>query len=317
VQLYEIDGLPSPIEIPQILVIGKFDGVHIGHQAILDQAKTYLQPGMRLAVMCFEPHPSFVLTGDKSYAQLLTPRKEKMRTLSDYGVDALYIAPFDERFSSIEAEAFVRDYLSPLCLRRIVVGPDFRFGRGGRGDVDALTRLGQEMGIEVTVVSPVEENGVKVSSSQIRSHLGEGRVEAVEALLGRPYAVTGVVVHGDKRGRTIGFPTINLGDTAEYVRPKGGVYAVSVQISSANGGKEHWFGVMNAGYRPTVSGTDYRMEVHLLGFTGDLYGQECRVSLLQRIRDEQKFSSLDALKSQIEEDCRVARTLLGLPQAEN
>ncbi|MFB5191473.1 bifunctional riboflavin kinase/FAD synthetase [Alicyclobacillus fastidiosus] len=310
-QLYEVTGLPAVSDVPQVLAIGKFDGVHIGHQAILDEARHYLQPGTRFAVMCFEPHPSYVLTRDKTYLRSLTPRAEKVRILQDHGVDALYTIHFNEAYASTEAEAFVKSHLARLNLERIVVGQDFRFGRGGKGDVATLTAYASEIGIGVSVVGEVEQNGVKVSSSHIRNHLGEGRVEAAEALLGRPYSITGTVVHGDARGRLIGFPTANLGDIDQYVLPKPGVYAVSVEMSRS--GVEHWFGVLNAGYRPTVAGQDYRLEVHLLGFNGDLYGETCRVSFLHRIRDERKFSGLDELKAQIQSDCRTAQDMLGLP----
>ncbi|EPZ46219.1 bifunctional riboflavin kinase/FAD synthetase [Alicyclobacillus acidoterrestris] len=313
-QVYEVAGLPEISPVPQVLAIGKFDGVHVGHQAILEQARHYLEPGTQFAVLCFEPHPSYVLTGDERYLKSLTPRQEKVRILAEYGVDALYIVRFDTAFASTEAEEFVKSHLARLHLKQIVVGRDFRFGRGGKGDVDALRTFASDIGIGVTVVDAVEENGAKVSSSHIRHHLGEGRVEAVEALLGRPYTITGTVVHGDARGRQIGFPTANLGGTDEYVPPKSGVYAVTAEISRPTG-HEHWFGVLNAGFRPTVSGQDFRIEVHLLGFNGDLYGETCRVSFLRRIRDERKFSGLDELKQQIHADCDTAREMLGLPPA--
>ncbi|WAH35362.1 bifunctional riboflavin kinase/FAD synthetase [Alicyclobacillus dauci] len=312
-QLYEVNGLPCESSVPQVLAIGKFDGVHIGHQAILDRARQLLEPGTRLAVMCFEPHPTYVLSGKAEYLRLLTPRGEKMRVLADHGVDALYVVQFNDAYAATDPEVFVKEHLGCLHLKHIVVGPDFRFGRGGKGTVQLLTEWATNMGVSVHVVAPVEENRAKVSSSQIRAHLEQGRVEAVEMLLGRPYSVTGPVIHGDERGRTIGFPTANLGDLDEYVMPKSGVYAVAVAIPAENGGSEHWFGVLNAGYRPTVNGQDFRLEVHLLGFNGDLYGKQCRVSFLHRIRDERKFSGLDELKDQIASDCTTARELLGLP----
>lgn len=310
--LFQVNGLPEPSDVPQVLAIGKFDGVHIGHQAILDEARAYVSQGTRLAVMCFEPHPAFALTGNPMYKRVLTPQREKARVLSEFGVLALYVVQFDKAFAATEPEEFVQKHLSRLSLKQIVVGQDFRFGRGGKGDVATLARFANELGIGVREVAPVEENGAKVSSSQIRAHLVQGRVEAVQALLGRPYTVTGEVVHGDKRGRTIGFPTANLGQTDAFVMPASGVYAVSVAIEGEHSDESHWFGVLNAGMRPTVDGHDFRLEVHVLGFDGDLYGKQCRVGFLHRIRDERRFAGLDELKLQIRKDCDTAKELLGL-----
>lgn len=316
-QLYEVHGTFPTSDVAQVLAIGKFDGLHIGHQAILDEAREHLRSDSRLAVMCFHPHPSYVLTGEAEFAQQLTPPSERARILSDCGVDALYVVQFNQKFASIEAEDFVKRHLSKLQLHQIVVGEDFRFGRGGRGNWTSLKDYARDIGVDVTVVADIEENGLKVSSSEIRRHLSEGRVERVEALLGRPYTITGVVVDGDKRGRTIGFPTANLGNVENYVAPRSGVYAVSVAIRGESGTEQHWGGVLNAGTRPTVHGQDFRMEVHLLGFKGDLYGQTCRVSFLHRIREEMKFEGIEHLRNQIEKDCTQAGDLLGLSHFQN
>nr|WP_230087851.1 bifunctional riboflavin kinase/FAD synthetase [Alicyclobacillus mali (ex Roth et al. 2021)] len=298
---------------PQVLAIGKFDGVHLGHRAILNTARTLLGPGERLAVMSFEPHPTFVLTGDPEYARWLTPRRERVRLFTELGVDAFYVAQFNRAFQQLEPAEFVDGYLVPLRVRCVVVGPDFRFGRGGQGTVDVLRQLGHARGFDVHVVQPVEEHGHKISSSRIREHLREGRVEAAQALLGRPYTISGEVVHGDKRGRTIGFPTANLGGIDAYVLPKTGVYAAFVEVEGAHHAfAAHAFGVLNAGYRPTVDGRVFQLEVHLLDFDGDLYGKTLSVSFLRRIRDEMKFDGLDALKAQIARDCELARALVGL-----
>ncbi|GMA59067.1 FMN adenylyltransferase /riboflavin kinase [Alicyclobacillus sacchari] len=309
---HEVHGVPPASEVPQVLAIGKFDGVHIGHQAILDAARREARLGERLAVLSFEPHPTYALTGNPEYLRTLTPRAEKVRLLAELGVGAYYAAQFNREFQSLTPDAFVETYLPSLAVRHVVVGDDFRFGRGGSGTIEVLRELAQRLGIGVTVVPPVEEGAHKVGSSQIRAHLAAGRVEAAEALLGRPYALTGTVVHGDKRGRLIGFPTANLGGIDQYVMPASGVYAVAVALLDETSSESHWFGVLNAGFRPTVEGTTFRVEVHLLGFSGDLYGRECRVSFLRRIRDERKFAGLDELKAQIERDCDVARELLGL-----
>lgn len=311
-QSFEVHGLPPESHIPQILAIGKFDGVHIGHQSILDEARYLVaKSGARLSVMSFEPHPAYVLTGNEAYLQMLTPRAEKLRILAQHGVDAYYAVEFNEVFKSMEPEEFVRSYLVRLQVQHVVVGRDFRFGRNSAGDTETLKRFAAMCNMTVHVVSPIADQGAKVSSSQIRSHLAQGRVESATALLGRPYTMTGTVVHGDKRGRQIGFPTANIGDIEAYVMPKGGVYAVSVIVATDDGSSIHGFGVLNAGTRPTVAGTDFRLEVHLLGFAGDLYGKTCRVSFLHRIRDERKFHGLDELKAQINQDCETVGKLLG------
>ncbi|SIS89903.1 MULTISPECIES: bifunctional riboflavin kinase/FAD synthetase [Alicyclobacillus] len=312
-ELIVIEDRAPASSAPQVLAIGKFDGVHLGHRAILNAARQLTDGAERLAVMSFEPHPTYVLTGNAEYTRWLTPRAERVRLFTELGVDAFYVAQFTRAFQQLEPEAFVDAYLVPLQVQHVVVGRDFRFGRGGRGNVDVLRDLGRDRGFDVGVVDPVEEHGHKISSSRIREHLREGRVEAAQALLGRPYAILGEVVHGDKRGRTIGFPTANLGGIDDYVLPKSGVYAVFVEIEGEREGAfAHAFGVLNAGYRPTVDGAAFQLEVHVLDFDGDLYGQRLRVSFLRRIRDEMKFDGLEALKAQIARDCEFARAVFGL-----
>jgi riboflavin kinase/FMN adenylyltransferase len=309
----DVEGLPPHSEEPQVLAIGKFDGIHIGHQAILATAKQYLDYQTKLGVMSFWPLPVWVLAQKPGYDRMLTPFPEKVRQLKAHGVQTLYHVHFSREYAATSAEEFVHRHLTRLNLRRVVVGFDFRFGKGGTANAGHLQELCRTVNIPVTVVDPIEENGVKVSSSQIREHLAHGRVEAAEALLGRPYCVEGTVVPGARLGRQIGFPTANLGDLDEYVLPGPGVYAVSVELADAEGsGRANWFGVMNAGYRPTVNGTDFRLEVHLLGFSGDLYGKRLRVSLLRRVRSEQKFASLEALQRQIVSDVAFAKQLLGI-----
>jgi riboflavin kinase / FMN adenylyltransferase len=311
-QVIQVHGRPESNQVPLVLAIGKFDGIHIGHQAILSTAKRYAD-NAQLAVMTFHPHPTWVLSGKEAYRRLLTPLDEKCRVLEEHGVRWLYQVLFTKTYANTTAETFVHEHLGALRLERVVVGEDFRFGQGGQADTNTLMELCATIGVPVSVVRAVEENGTKVSSSQIRLHLENGRVEAVEALLGRPYAVVGTVIHGNALGRTIGFPTANLGDIDEFVLPRTGVYAVSVEIDGSDKrGHQNWFGVMNAGYRPTVNGSDYRLEVHLLGFDGDLYGQRLRVSLLRRVRDERRFGSLEELKAQIHQDVSQVKDMLGL-----
>ncbi|KPV39877.1 hypothetical protein AN477_22355 [Alicyclobacillus ferrooxydans] len=312
----EVTGIPPVSDERQVLAIGKFDGVHIGHQEILRQARA-CSNGERIAVMSFWPHPAWTLAGKAGYDRALTPKYEQARLLEGFGVSRQYRVEFSKEYAGTSADEFVSVHLSRLNLAGIIVGVDFTFGKGGQATVEDLERLCRVIGVPVHVVTAVEENGIKVSSSQIRSHLVQGRVEAAEALLGRPYAVTGQVAHGQELGRKLGFPTANLEGIDEYVMPATGVYAVSVQVLGRNGeeseaGGNTWFGVLNAGVRPTVDGTRFQVEVHLLDFSGDLYGQSIRVSFLGRVRDEQRFSSLDALKEQIAKDTESVRRLFGI-----
>ncbi|CAM3901957.1 bifunctional riboflavin kinase/FAD synthetase [Alicyclobacillus pomorum] len=310
----EVEGAPPASDQPMVLAIGKFDGVHIGHQAILERAKEQQGTQAILGVMCFWPHPSWVLARKEGYDRWLTPFEEKVRRLESHGVQRLYHVHFSRAYASTTAEEFVHRHLAKLSLTHVVVGFDFRFGKGGVADANKLAALCREVGIPVTVVNPVEENGTKVSSSQIREHLAAGRVEAAEALLGRPYSFVGKVVSGDKLGRQIGFPTANLAELDEYVLPGTGVYAVMVEVlgESDDSVRGNWFGVMNAGYRPTVGGKEFRLEVHLLGFDGDLYGKQLRVSLLRRVRSEKKFQGLEELRRQIADDVTFSKQMLGL-----
>lgn len=308
-QVYHVTANPPASDVSQVLSIGKFDGVHIGHQAILREAKRHLERGL-FSVLSFSPHPAWVFAQKPGYDRSLTPFSEKARQLQVHGVDRLYDVHFSQEYAQTPAETFVLQHLAALKLSRVVVGFDFKFGNGGTADVDRLRELCDQIGVPVSVVQPVEENGVKVSSSQIRTHLSHGRVEAADALLGRPYVLVGTVVHGDAKGRELGFPTANLADTGDYVLPRTGVYAVAVEIVEG-GASSHWFGVLNAGFRPTVDGKSFRIEVHLLGFEGDLYGKSLRVSFLRRVRDEQKFDGIEALQRQIHADTQYVRSMLG------
>lgn len=305
-----VTSAPPQSAEPLVLAIGKFDGVHIGHRAILQAARAE-QGQSLLAAMSFWPHPVYVLTGNEAYQRLLTPRDEKIYQLGLQGVDRLYDIHFTRAYAATEATTFVLEHLTRLNLQRVVVGKDFRFGQGGGATVDDLQRLCELIDVPVTVVGPVEENGVKVGSSQVRRHLENGRVEAAEALLGRPYSLRGPVVHGAALGREIGFPTANLGDLDDYVIPQTGVYAASITMD-AHGQSRNYFGVVNVGTRPTVDGREQRVEAHLFGFAGDLYDKHLRVSFLRRVRDEQKFPDIDALQAQIGEDVRFVKQMLGM-----
>ncbi|WP_458460533.1 bifunctional riboflavin kinase/FAD synthetase [Paenibacillus sp.] len=292
--------------LPQVLAIGQFDGLHLGHASvILSAVRIARETGMQAAVMTFHPHPKEVMRkGD--YEGYLTPLRDKEDILAGMGVDVLYVVEFNEDFSRLMPEQFVHDLLIPLQTRTAVVGFDFRFGHKGAGDEQLLRNLGEGQ-MTVETVPPFLLDGEKVSSSLIRVLLKRGEIDEASQWLGRPYSIRGTVIHGEKRGRTIGFPTANLELMDHYVTPSKGVYAVRVQY-----GEQELHGVMNLGVKPTFheSGMKPTFEVHLLNFDGQLYDQELKVELVHYIRAERKFDSIDALISQIREDALTAGRLL-------
>jgi len=293
-----------------VLAIGNFDGIHLGHQTVLTEARARARAaGARFAVLTFEPHPRSVFQPGIAPFRL-TPFRDKVRLLAALGVELLIAHRFDAAFAQKSAENFVRELLvEGLGVRHVVVGYDFVFGNRRRGNAALLRGLGEAAGFVTAVVDPVASaNGAIYASTRIREHLVAGHPLEAASLLGRPWEIGGRVMTGDRLGRTIGFPTANIG-LADYLRPAPGVYAVRVGI--AEGGRTRWHdGAANLGWRPTVGGRDLRLEAHVLDFDGDLYGKRLRVAFIERLRAEQRFAGLDALKTQIAEDCRAARAAL-------
>lgn len=293
-----------------VVAAGNFDGVHLGHQAVLAQAKALARKaGAPFAVLTFEPHPRVVFQPGLPPFRL-TPFRAKSLVLESLGVDLLFVLHFDQAFAQKSAEAFVAETLvAGLGARAVVVGYDFVFGHKRRGTPELLKAEGLKHGFGVEVVAPVAAAGGTVySSTQIREHLVAGRPREAAALLGRPWEIDGRVDVGDKLGRTIGFPTANIA-LADYLRPAPGVYAVRAAID--DGAAPRWYGgAANLGWRPTVGGKDLRLETHLFDFSGDLYGKHLRVALIEHLRPEQRFAGLDALKAQIAADCAQARAML-------
>jgi riboflavin kinase / FMN adenylyltransferase len=303
-----VDGsLAKACSGPQVIVIGEFDGVHAGHQEVIRRGQERAESlGIPLAIMTFHPHPREVL-GHAQYARMLTPLSERLRIVHELGVHRAYVVSFNERFSKFSPEQFVQKVLIPLQPETVVVGFDFAFGHRGAGNPDTLCELGSGR-FAVEVVRPVHMEGSKVGSTQIRDCLQEGRVEEANALLKRPYTIEGIVVHGAARGRQIGFPTANIQFTDCYVYPRSGVYVVRLWLNES----DFKYGVANVGYKPTVQAesTEPTLEVHLFDFKESIYGAKVRTQFLSFLRDEQKFSSLDALVSQIKEDASRARAFL-------
>jgi riboflavin kinase/FMN adenylyltransferase len=300
----------EPADRGSVVAIGNFDGVHKGHQIVIGRAaETARGLGARLSVLTFEPHPYHVFHPEAPPFRL-TPFRAKTHHIAALGVDLLFVLPFDLNFSEVSADDFVRTLIvESLAARHAVVGYDFHFGHQRGGTPEVLRKLGQRWGFGVTVVAPLEAAGGTVySSTRIRQHLTAGEVREAAQLLGRPFEIEGRVEMGDRRGRTIGFPTANL-RLADYLRPAGGVYAVRVQIEGET--PPRWRdGVANLGTRPTVGGTDLRLEAHLFDFEDDLYGKHLRVALIEHLRPERKFSGLGELKAQIAADAEQARTIL-------
>ena len=283
-----------------VVTTGTFDGVHLGHQAIL----RYLVARARAiggvpTVVTFSPHPREVVTGEP--VPLLTTLDERADLLAALGVERFVVLPFSRDLSLLEPEAYVEDVLrGTVGLREIVIGYDHRFGRGRAGDRATLERLGARDGFTVDVIPEQIERGITVSSTQVRRLLEAGDAEGAAALLGRPYRLTGTVVHGDARGRLIGYPTANVEPThRRKVVPKIGVYAVRVTLRDGAA----YGGMMNVGRRPTFE-TDgaVRAEVHLFDFSGDLYGRTVCVDVVARLRDEMRFDRVEALVARLGED---------------
>jgi riboflavin kinase / FMN adenylyltransferase len=289
------------------VTVGNFDGVHRGHQALVHEAVA----GARAAsgtsvVLTFDPHPSRVLSPDRAPASLMTLH-QKAEVLAGLGVDRMAVLPFTRELSEQEPEAFARDVLA-VCLgaRLVVVGRNFRFGRGRGGDVPRLEILGRSLGFAVRAVDPVWHEGGPISSSRVREALARGAVASARDLLGRDFFVDGTVVRGDGRGRTIGVPTANL-ETPNEIRPRAGVYAGRVRTPDGVTRPA----AVNIGRRPTYAQDTFTIEAHILGFDGDLYGASLRVAFVERLRDERKFPDTEALVAQIRADIAQALGILG------
>jgi riboflavin kinase/FMN adenylyltransferase len=288
------------------VALGNFDGVHLGHAHLLRAAHA-ARPDAPRAVLSFEPHPRELFRPDDPPFRLMLPC-ERAAALERLGVDVLFEIGFDRDFSLMTAERFVTDVLREgIGAAHLVCGPDFAFGHRRGGDLSFLAARAEALGIGLTAVPPLADEGGPISSTRIRRLLQDGYPERAARELGRPWGIRGAVAHGDKRGRTIGFPTANV-RLGRHLEPARGVYAVTVTAPDGT----DYRGVANIGRRPTVSqDLESRLEVNIFDFSGDLYGQEIFVALRAFIRAERKFSGLDDLKAQIAADAAEARRLLG------
>lgn len=299
-----------------VVAIGNFDGIHKGHQVVINEAGFIARAlNKPWAVMTFEPHPDALFKPDAAPFRLTTMRA-KAQMIEKLGVDELLVQHFDFAFAGLTAAQFVEEVLvKGLGASHVVAGYDFQFGQKRQGDCDTLLHMGRTNEFGFTAVPKVsDEQGIVYSSTRVREHLTAGDARGAAHVLGRPFEVEGRVEHGDKRGRQLGFPTANLlfGD---FLRPALGVYAIRAGVDLRGGddkGGTTWInGVCNIGKRPTFdAGEDVFLEAHLFDFEGDLYGKHLRIQLLERLRTEQKFDGLDALKTQIAKDCEKAREIL-------
>ena len=296
-----------------VLTAGNFDGVHVGHQRIMHTVTTRARAlGGTSLVYTFDPHPRRVLTPEHA-PKLLTTLEQKLELLAEQGVDAVVVEPFDRAFAQLGAQGFVRDVLhARMRPVEVYVGYDFHYGRDREGSMRTLTELGPHLGFAVTIIPEVKLGERDVNSTRVRELLGEGDVTGAAELLGRSYRVRGTVRRGDQRGRTIGFPTLNLAAENEIL-PCVGVYACRVRfLDEGEPGSERWYGaVANVGRRPTVKADDpVAVEAHLFDFAADAYGRRIEVGFEARLRGEERFPSLDALKAQIARDSDAARARL-------
>lgn len=293
-----------------VVALGNFDGLHAGHKKVLLQtAEMAHELKAPVGVVSFEPHPRSLFQKEAAPFRL-TPLDVKLKLLAEEGVEKSYIVEFDEEFREKTADEFLNDFLgAQLGVRGVVVGHDFCFGANRQGTVEMLQKWGDEKGIAVRVITEcTHEDGTSFSSTQLRDFIRAGNVRAAADFLHRPWEIDGIVIQGDQRGRTIGFPTANI-DLADYLRPAFGVYAVRVLIQ----GQETlgWLpAVANIGRRPTFNKENDLLEVHLFDFDQDIYGQKLQVQLIDFLRPEQKFSGIEALVTQIRADSEKAQKIL-------
>ena len=284
--------------------MGNFDGVHLGHQSVIDLARGQ----GRLGVVTFEPHPRQFFAPTAPAFRLMNAESRANR-LAKLGVQDLYELPFDARLAALTPEAFVKDVLvNGLGVSHVVVGADFCFGKGRVGTATDLTRLGAEHGFGVTVAPLLAVDGTEVSSSAIRVALAEGRPRDAAAMLGHWHRIEGEVIHGEKRGRQLGYPTANMSVDGLHL-PRLGVYAVKVDILTGPQAGSH-IGAASLGVRPMFGENVPNLETHIFDFSGDLYGQHLSIGFIEYLRPEMKFDGLQALIDQMDGDCRRAREIL-------
>ncbi len=292
-----------------VLTVGTFDGIHQGHISLMKRlVQKAKQHNCRSVVVSFDPHPRSIIHAGDEGIRLLTTLEERSKHLSELGVDVLCVIPFTRDFSLQNSKEFVTNILSAkIGLSHFIIGYDHHFGKNRDGNAQTLQKISTQLNFEVEIVDKKEMGDLTISSTKIRQSLEiYGNAMQAEKFLGRPYSFEGVVVHGDERGRTIGFPTANIQlSHRDKLIPREGIYAVLVQLQGKT-----YHGMMNIGNRPTFNGQNQRIEVHLFSFNEQIYGQTLRVFLIDRIRDEQKFTGSDELVSQLKLDRKKSLEIL-------
>lgn len=293
-------------QLGRCIALGTFDGMHLGHQAVINKlVEKAREFNLKSAVFTFSSHPLERVKG-RMAPPLLNTTSEKVDLIRKIGIDELFLLDFNEEFATLLPHEFVEQYLlKRLQAKQIVVGFNFTFGKERKGTVELLKHLGEVYNLQVEIIPPFNLQEQIVSSTRIRRLVGKGQVELANHLLGYPYFLEGQVVHGQKKGREIGYPTANVDFNLQKVIPASGVYAVSVKRKEIIYG-----GVANLGYRPTFQGENLSLEVHIFNFKGNLYGERIQVNFLKEIRAERLFNSIDQLIKQINEDTEKARTYL-------
>lgn len=283
---------------PLVMALGYFDGVHLGHQKVIGEAKEIAdKKGWKSGVMTFDPHPSAVL-GNAETISLLTSYQSKIEQMETLGIDYVFIIHFTKEFANLLPQQFVDQFLINLNVRHVVAGFDYTYGKMAKGTSETLKGHSRDV-FEVTIIKKETYHGEKVSSTLIRSHIQKGEMEKVPSLLGRFYTSEGIVIHGDKRGRTIGFPTANIESDSSLLLPPQGVYAVKIKIGNV------WHnGVCNVGTKPTFQreAMMQSVEVHIFDFSEEIYGEKVTVEWHIRLRSEQKFAGIEELVNQIQQD---------------
>lgn len=307
IEITDISTFTSPK--PTVITIGTFDGVHLGHQKIINKVvESARRENLLATIFTFFPHPRMIVQHDNSL-KLIHTLSEKKEALKALGVDLLIVQPFNEEFANLTAEDFVHKLLvERLNAKKVIIGYDHRFGKGRTADIKDMERFGEQYGFAVEEI-PVEEiNEVSVSSTAIRNALLSGKIDIAERYLAAPYSLTGTVVHGMKLGRSIGYPTANIVVDDKYkLIPKDGVYAVYSLIN-----QQKVYGMMSIGKNPTIEGKGSSIEVHFFDFNNDIYDQQITIYFIKYLREEQKFDSIELLKQQIANDETAARKAIAL-----
>ena len=292
-----------------VLTVGTFDGVHAGHRVLIETVtNSAKKKSARSVIVTFDPHPRDIINPGSDGIRLLSTLEERAELLNDLGVDEMVVIPFDRDFSLLTSEEFVRDIVwEKIGVSEFVIGYDHHFGRNREGTIDTVKRLGEELGFESRVVSKQEVGNRTVSSTAIRNAIQkEGDMQLAASFLERHYILNGTVVHGDKRGKKIGYPTANITpQNSKKIIPKRGVYAVWVRVDN-----EYHGGMMNIGVRPTFDGEQETLEVNIFDFNRDLYGKTVQIQFVDRIRDERGFDGIEQLKEQLKQDEMMSREIL-------